>query len=510
MAISGGTLTASAASNIGAGASPGLLVSAGSATYNGGMTTDLGLDTPDLIQVTGGNLTAASLSLGRSSFIQTSLPTAGSTADGLYVNGGSVNITGNLDMSSSSSANSTASARIDSGSLAVNSAVIIGLNNSGRWSVLDINGGTFSATNTLTGISLGGPNAGNAELLIRNGTANIGRIGFGSGTVADIAVLNVTGGSLYVGAGGIVQVSPNVALTNILAGGILGAMTNWSSSLKMVLTGTTIQAADALGNPQNISLSGSLTGGNLVKTGSGALTLGGTNTFTGSTLVSAGKLVVNGSLSASSAVTIANSGLLGGTGVINGPTTIQSGGTLSPGAPISTLTFSNSLTMASGSTSIIEVNQSPLTNDVVKVSGALTMGGTLFVTNIGANALTAGDAFKLFNTASYNGGFSNIVLPSLSAGLEWNTNGLDNSGTLSVVALSSPSVGNVKFSNGNIIVSGTGGTGNWTYYVLATTNLASPQWTPVLTNQFDSSGNFTFTNVVNPFSPQSFYKLQLQ
>lgn len=510
MIISGGSLTASAASNVGAGASPGLLVSAGAATYNGGLSTDLGQDIPNLIEVTGGNLTAASVSLGRSPFIQTTLPAAGSTADGLYINGGAADITGNLDMSSSSSANSTASARMDSGSLVVNGTVTIGLNNSGRWSVLDINGGAFSATNTLTGISLGGPNAGNAELLVRNGTANIGRIGFGFGTVADAAVLNLTGGSLYVGAGGMVQVSPNVALTNILAGGILGAATNWSSTLTMKLAGSVIQAADVLGNSQNISLSGTLTGGNLIKTGSGTLTLGGTNTYTGTTQVSAGKLLVNGSSSASSVVTIADSGTLGGAGTVGGPATIQSGGVLSPGAPISLLTFGNSLTLAAGSTNIFEVNQSPLTNDAVKVSGALTMGGTLIVTNVSATALKGGDVFNFFNAAGYNGGFSNVILPSLPAGLAWNTNALDNSGTLSIVALSSPAIGSVTISNGNIIATGTGGIANWQYYVLVTTNLASPQWEPVLTNQFDASGNFIFTNTINSSSPQSFYRLQLK
>jgi len=47
--------------------------------------------------------------------------------------------------------------------------------------------------------------------------------------------------------------------------------------------------------------------------------------------------------------------------------------------------------------------------------------------------------------------------------------------------------------------------------VLATTNLDLPvtNWTRVLTNQFDGSGNFNFTNTVSPTAPQSFYMLQL-
>jgi hypothetical protein len=49
------------------------------------------------------------------------------------------------------------------------------------------------------------------------------------------------------------------------------------------------------------------------------------------------------------------------------------------------------------------------------------------------------------------------------------------------------------------------------YYLLASTNIAMSfsNWTRLLTNQFDNSGNFNFTNAMNPDSPQNFYRLQL-
>ena len=103
--------------------------------------------------------------------------------------------------------------------------------------------------------------------------------------------------------------------------------------------------------------------------------------------------------------------MLGGTGTLNGPATVQYGGSLAPGNSGGTLTFSNSLTLAAGSTNIFEISQSPLTNDAAKVSGALTNGGALIVTNIGATALAAGDSFQLFNAAAYNGAFASIILP---------------------------------------------------------------------------------------------------
>jgi len=62
----------------------------------------------------------------------------------------------------------------------------------------------------------------------------------------------------------------------------------------------------------------------------------------------------------------------------------------------------------------------------------------------------------------------------------------------------------------SLMVSGAGGIPDWTYYILASTNLASAQWTVIATNQFDASGNFTFTTPLNPTAPQTFHKTQLQ
>jgi hypothetical protein len=60
-------------------------------------------------------------------------------------------------------------------------------------------------------------------------------------------------------------------------------------------------------------------------------------------------------------------------------------------------------------------------------------------------------------------------------------------------------------------MSGSGGAANAVYYLLISTNLATPPagWTRVLTNQFDVAGNFTVTNPPATNS-QTFYRLQLQ
>jgi hypothetical protein len=227
--------------------------------------------------------------------------------------------------------------------------------------------------------------------------------------------------------------------------------------------------------------------------------------------VNAGTLRVNGRLAGNGVITIANGGTLGGNGVINGATTNQSGGTLSPGtAGIGALTFSNSLTLAAGCTNVFEISKSPLTNDSARISGALTCGGTLIVTNDGAAGLAAGDSFKLFNAASYGGAFGGVALPPLPAGLGWNTNAINTSGTLAVVVAARPVIGSISIAGGGVAFTGTGGVADANFYLLGSSNLSTPvaNWTRLLTNRFDHGGNFNFTNPGGA-DPPKFYLLQL-
>jgi autotransporter-associated beta strand protein len=270
--------------------------------------------------------------------------------------------------------------------------------------------------------------------------------------------------------------------------------------------------------------------GNLAKRGAGRLALTKAHTYSGATTVEAGTLALTNSgaianssnivLSAgalldvsgttSGSMTLANGKNISGYGSVKGNFTIGSGATLAPGGSIGTLIFSNALTLAAGCTNYFEISKSPLTNDVAKVFGTLTNGGTLIVTNIGATALAAGDSFKLFNAASYSGTFANIVLPSLPAGLGWNTNGINTNGSLAVVVASKPVIGPVAFSGNSLVMSGSGGVANASYYLLASTNIAKPlsNWARLLTNQFDNNGNFNFTNATGT-NAQNYYLLQV-
>ncbi len=220
----------------------------------------------------------------------------------------------------------------------------------------------------------------------------------------------------------------NLSNTNTLAGGITlsagGSVYLLQSDAGMLKLGGTVSADNTVTGPctftlqgaGNFLISGAIQNGgastiNLVKTGSGTLTLSGANTYTGTTTISAGTLA--------------------GSGSITGAATIQSGGTISPGISntLGTVAFGGGLTLTPGSTNFMHINKALQANDQLQTSGVLTYGGTLIVTNLGGT-LASGDSFKLFSAGSYSGNFTSLILPTL-VGLGWNTSGLTN-GILSV------------------------------------------------------------------------------
>jgi autotransporter-associated beta strand protein len=332
--------------------------------------------------------------------------------------------------------------------------------------------------------------------------------------------LALSGANTYSGG-----TTVNSGILQIGSGGTVGTLGTGGITNNATLA---FNRADAIDDTSFGVISGS---GILDKQGGGRLALNKAHTYSGPTTIEAGTLALtnSGAIANSSSIsissgalfdvsgtsggsmTLANGKTIWGVGSVNGNFAVGSGATLSPGMNgIGTLTFSNLLTLAAGSSNIFEVSNSPLTNSVARIFGALTNGGTLIVTNIGAAPLTSGNSFKLFNAATYTGAFSKVILPSLSAGLGWNTNSLNSGGTLSVVVVNKPFIVSAAVSSDGFELAGTGGVANANYYLLGSTNLAAPltNWTRLLTNQFDGNGNFNFTNPIGN-DPQSFYFLQL-
>jgi autotransporter-associated beta strand protein len=420
------------------------------------------------------------------------------------------------------------------------------VNNKNQNGVVNFNGGTLKA-GTTSGMFIGNfGGTGLASMNIYNGGATIDDNGqtitisqplitpAGNGVTS---IPLAFGGSGYIappmivisGGGGVnatasAQINPaSGTVTNI-------QITSPGTGYTSVPTVTLLPNGGGTGASIGTVTIGANASGGLTKQGSGILLLSATNTYTGTTLINAGTLSLtnNGSIagstninvvsgatldvskSVSGLLTLAGGQTLTGSGVVRGSVTSVTNSTIAPGG-ISTagiLTVTNAVTL--GGNTLMAVNNAGSSSQLIATN--LTYGGTLIVSNIGP-AFAASNTFKLFNATSYHGAFTNISPAIPAAGLAWNTNALTTSGTLSFVVTASPHIGAISSSGaGNsLALSGTGGIASASYYLLGSTNLATPasNWTRLLTNQFDNNGNFNFTNAMDTNAPQSFYRLQL-
>lgn len=87
-----------------------------------------------------------------------------------------------------------------------------------------------------------------------------------------------------------------------------------------------------------------------------------------------------------------------------------------------------------------------------------------------------------------------------------------NATALTVLAPPQPVFLAPTLSGDGLVFSGSNGPGYGTYYLLTSTNLATPlsNWGSVLTNFFDPGGNFNFTNPPDPTQAEQFFILQLR
>ena len=131
--------------------------------------------------------------------------------------------------------------------------------------------------------------------------------------------------------------------------------------------------------------------------------------------------------------TFAN-GKIRGNGKLIGKLT--NAGTIAPGLPSASGTISVMGNVILAPTSHLALDLGGLVRksgfDWLSVSGTLTLGGNLDITLLGGFAPQLGHSFDLFDAASTTGTFSLLNLPSLTAGLGWNTSLLATTGVISV------------------------------------------------------------------------------
>ena len=255
-------------------------------------------------------------------------------------------------------------------------------------------------TNSVSSLSLGYYSGSSGTYGLNSGVLVAAQISGGTGT----SVFNFNGGTLQAASGGTLMSGLSAAYAQ--AGGV-----NIDT------------------NGQNVTISQSLLdgGGGLTKLGSGNLSLTGSNTYSGPTTVNQGGLVVDGSLL--SPVTVNSGGTLGGTGSLSSGT-VNSGGHIAPGDSQGVLQFGGNLMLLAGASMDYELDM-PGSGDELQVGGLATLNGTLNVGLSSGFTPSAGQSFDLIN-GTKTGSFSQINLPTLDNGLQWNTSNLYSTGTISV------------------------------------------------------------------------------
>jgi fructan beta-fructosidase len=163
----------------------------------------------------------------------------------------------------------------------------------GTAAAYNMNGGLLNMGNNTLGVGFAVNGAVTTGIVNQTGgiITNLSTLQLDPQESGGLGIYTLTGGSLYLGAGGITTGGGNYTIS--LGGGTVGAYANWASSLSMDLTGSNGPVTfDTAGN--NITLSGLLYGyGGLTKAGSGTLILAGGANYLGNTTVRAGILQLN-------------------------------------------------------------------------------------------------------------------------------------------------------------------------------------------------------------------------
>ena len=183
--------------------------------------------------------------------------------------------------------------------------------NSNTRAEYDMNGGVLDMNGKTLGVGLGANTVVTGLVNQASGViTNVGQLSMSPFFTQSHGIYNLTGGSIYIGTGGIISFAGSTYEMN-LGGGTIGAVASWSSSVNMTLTGSN---GPVTFNPSGnvITLSGVLSGpGGLAVSGSGILELSGANTYTGDTTVnSGGTLQLDVAVSGPGAFRVNNGGVL--------------------------------------------------------------------------------------------------------------------------------------------------------------------------------------------------------
>ncbi|MEX1116619.1 MAG: autotransporter-associated beta strand repeat-containing protein [Akkermansiaceae bacterium] len=306
------------------------------------------------------------------------------------------------------------------------------------------------------GLNVLGTVAGGGHALTVIGAGN-GYVGIGNGA-SDLGDIDVRSGSLYANgylgnvdqslgrSGNTATIAESATLgfpatgtvllnkKIVLNGGRIYQFLGGSPTLQgpvLINSDSVFDVADTL------TLTGPMSGvGGFRKTSLGILSISSASSHQGNSRIQAGTLRLNqgGSLSQSSGILVSKDAILdvlaypsgytieahqtlSGNGTVSGNLIVN--GAISPGESVGCLKNQGETKLQGLVSMELEKTADGWMNDQFLVSGSLTQGGELVVTNMNNDPFEAGDGFNLFKAADHLGKFDRVTLPLLDAHLAW-------------------------------------------------------------------------------------------
>lgn len=225
----------------------------------------------------------------------------------------------------------------------------------------------------------------------------------GSGTLT-LSGTNTFTGAVLVSAGGLVlaggaALSDATAVT--VASGAVLSLASSETVASLAGAGLVDVGVNTLtvGDSSHTDFSGELRGsGDVVKLGSGALTLSGAGSHTGTLVIATGSVLVTGRTAG--AATVQGGGTLGGTGSLAGTAVVESGGTLAAGlSAVNGGTGSlatGHLALNAGSVLAAQIHGAAAgTYDQISVTGSVHITGATLAASLGGYSPVRGAAHVL-------------------------------------------------------------------------------------------------------------------